>query len=77
MEFAKLFLVIIFLFVIYVGVRTVFDKDWAWERQETLNRRRGITESEHTPEWETTSNLTGWFMIIVGIIALIVSLSIS
>lgn len=75
MVYAKLFLIGIMLFVIYSGVRMVFDKEWAWRRQERINRQRGIADSEETPEWEGQSNLSGWLMIIVGIIVILLVLS--
>ena len=75
MVYAKLFLIAIMIFVVYTGIRMVFDKDWAWQRQERINRQRGIADSEETPEWEGQSNLTGWFMIVVGIIVILLVLS--
>lgn len=75
MVYAKLFLIAIMIFVVYTGARMVFDKDWAWQRQERINRQRGIADSEETPEWEGQSSLSGWLMMIVGIIVIILILA--
>jgi hypothetical protein len=54
--------------VFYLGLRMVFDKEWAWRRQELANRRRGIQKSERTSEWERDSTRVGWGLVVCGLI---------
>jgi hypothetical protein len=51
---------------LYYGVRMLFDKEWAWRRQERDNRSRGVL-SYRTPEWERRSTGSGYLMIGVAV----------
>jgi hypothetical protein len=56
------------IFLFGFGAINLFFKDIAWELQERANRNRGIADSERTPQWETTTTITGISTIIFSIL---------
>ncbi len=59
------------IFLFGFGAINLFFKDIAWDFQERSNQKRGIVHSERTPQWETTTTITGIFTIIFSIVLMI------
>jgi len=54
------------LVMIVVGLVCLFAKDIVWELTDWQNRTKGL-QSDRTPEWETSINISGVVAIVTGI----------
>jgi hypothetical protein len=53
-----------------IGLRLIFDRDWAWKRHLAQNRRRG-RRLERTREWEVHTFFSGIVTVSVGVLSLV------
>lgn len=63
--------VVIFSYLFYVGLVHIFNKDLSWKWQEDKNRRRGITNSERTSEWESQRTYMGCVLTILSLVMIV------
>ena len=56
--------IIFFPIVDLLGFSNIINKDRAWKWQVQKNRRKGISDSERTPEWEDRTTLMGIILVV-------------
>lgn len=70
------FLVFLFcLWGIYIGIRHLFDIDYAWEQQKKHLLKKGIDPSnmKRNSEWETSNGCRAVIIVIMAGLGLIAS----
>lgn len=58
------------VFLILVGLASIFAKDLLWEITVFSNQLKGI-KSERTDWWDTWTTVGGIFFIVIGLVALL------
>ena len=56
------------LFLITMGLVSIFKKDWAWGIAEWMLR---TVRPQRTPEWERSSTINGVIMLVYGLVFLL------
>ena len=60
--------IIFFPIIGLLGFSNIINKDRAWKWQVQKHRRKGISNSERTPEWEDRTTLGGMMLVVLSVV---------